>query len=328
MSVRNDFYINYENGGFGHAEIKTRKKIANLIDDIFPNIIEKSKCGWKVINDGKKEVLLEIDYNYKNRQDVELLKKLREWISASKKLKWRFYPNEKFSNCLDGSELECCVSYDLNIYPHILNESNDSPDKYTNIGLAVHRLKNKSPSQYIHPQDEDDFKIVINGMKKCLECLPICYNDAYTKDSVIVTMVPYRKGRQEKLDSILSKQFASELDVRFLETTFLEQKQETKKLSIEDKLKSWTNVYKPGNICTEVYSTLHYPDTLEKNLLEGKNYLIIDDLYQSGTSVWTYAKFLKHVCGAQKVFAITAVKALGDNDNTHNEFIAEVSGFE
>jgi phosphoribosylpyrophosphate synthetase len=45
-----------------------------------------------------------------------------------------------------------------------------------------------------------------------------------------------------------------------------------------------------------------------------KTVLIVDDLYQSGTSIWAYAEYLKFL-GASKVFAIVSVKSLKDSDN-------------
>lgn len=330
MAIKNDFYIDYGNGGFGHAEIKTRKKIANLIDEKFPDIIENSKCGWKVLNDGEKEVLLEIDY--KNRQEIESLKKLRDWISTSKEFIWRFYHNKNFSNCFDGSELECCVSCDWNFNPNVLKKSNDSSNssekQYTNMGLLVHKLK----TELLYKDDSKDLEIIINGLKKCMECLPISNNN------VAVTIVPHINGEEMRLDRILACKISSNFNINFLETTFYCQKPKTKCLSVEDKLLKWDeilfskkhridmNVIENGKIVQSINDL--YKPCIYENFIKENNFIIIDDLYQSGASVWAYAKFLKKIHMAQKVFAITAVKALGDNDNTHNEFIAEVSSFE
>lgn len=42
---------------------------------------------------------------------------------------------------------------------------------------------------------------------------------------------------------------------------------------------------------------------------------MVDDLYQSGATMWEYAKFLKSL-GAICVFGIVCVKSLRDSDNT------------
>ena len=45
-----------------------------------------------------------------------------------------------------------------------------------------------------------------------------------------------------------------------------------------------------------------------------KKVLIVDDLYQSGTSMWSYAKYLKSL-GATEVLGLVAVKSQRDSDN-------------
>lgn len=42
---------------------------------------------------------------------------------------------------------------------------------------------------------------------------------------------------------------------------------------------------------------------------------VIDDLYQSGASIWCFAEYLKECCDARTVIAITPVKALKDGGN-------------
>lgn len=53
--------------------------------------------------------------------------------------------------------------------------------------------------------------------------------------------------------------------------------------------------------------------SLEESV-EGKSILIIDDLYQSGVSAWSLAKFLKSQ-GAQQVYALACVNSWRDTDN-------------
>lgn len=52
-----------------------------------------------------------------------------------------------------------------------------------------------------------------------------------------------------------------------------------------------------------------------KESIKGKNVLIIDDLYQSGTSAWSLAKFLKEN-SAREVYCLACVKSWRDTDNT------------
>lgn len=53
--------------------------------------------------------------------------------------------------------------------------------------------------------------------------------------------------------------------------------------------------------------------TLDESV-RGKTVLIIDDLYQSGATAWSLAKFLKKH-GAREVYALACVKSWSDTDN-------------
>ncbi len=48
--------------------------------------------------------------------------------------------------------------------------------------------------------------------------------------------------------------------------------------------------------------------------VSGKDVIIIDDLYQSGFTMWTVAKLLKQN-GAKTVLGLACVKSLRDTDN-------------
>jgi predicted amidophosphoribosyltransferase len=46
----------------------------------------------------------------------------------------------------------------------------------------------------------------------------------------------------------------------------------------------------------------------------GRRILVVDDLYQSGSSMWRFAKYLKSK-GAAEVCGLVCVKSLSDRDN-------------
>jgi predicted amidophosphoribosyltransferase len=48
--------------------------------------------------------------------------------------------------------------------------------------------------------------------------------------------------------------------------------------------------------------------------VQGKTVLVVDDLYQSGVTAWSLAKFLKSH-GAREVYALASVKSWSDTDN-------------
>jgi len=75
-----------------------------------------------------------------------------------------------------------------------------------------------------------------------------------------------------------------------------EETPQLKNLSVEDKISTIEDVF-----------------CLEEDI-EGKSILLIDDLYQSGTTMWTLARFLKEN-GADSVYGLACVKSWRDSDN-------------
>lgn len=69
----------------------------------------------------------------------------------------------------------------------------------------------------------------------------------------------------------------------------------------ERKIETWNEIYYNGNV--------EITDEINE-----KNVMVIDDLYQSGTTMWEYAKFLKN-SGARSVWGLVCVKSLRDSDN-------------
>ena len=72
--------------------------------------------------------------------------------------------------------------------------------------------------------------------------------------------------------------------------------------SYQEKIEIWEKIYYDKGVILD-------------NQIRGKNVIVVDDLYQSGATMWEYAKFLKSL-GARCVFGIVCVKSLRDSDNT------------
>ncbi len=75
----------------------------------------------------------------------------------------------------------------------------------------------------------------------------------------------------------------------------------SKNLSMHERIQKWENILQRGWIKLS-------------SSVAGKTVYIIDDLYQSGISMWSYAKFLKQQ-GAQHVIGLACVKSWSDTDN-------------
>ena len=92
------------------------------------------------------------------------------------------------------------------------------------------------------------------------------------------------------------------MGISFINADLKCNKSQMKQLSIENKIATWKEIY---------YNDKVQIDKKVKN----KNIIVIDDLYQSGTTMWQYARFLKQM-GARSVFGVVCVKSLKDSDNT------------
>jgi hypothetical protein len=74
-----------------------------------------------------------------------------------------------------------------------------------------------------------------------------------------------------------------------------------KELSVGDKIAVWHWIYQHGKVA------LSRP-------VKGCTVIILDDLYQSGASLWSFAKYLKDQAAAA-VVGLVCVKSLRDTDN-------------
>lgn len=88
-----------------------------------------------------------------------------------------------------------------------------------------------------------------------------------------------------------------------MEAELEREKPQMKNTSVQDKIDIWRKIYEDGDMVRL------------SQKVNGQKVLIIDDLYQSGASIWCFAEYLKKECGAKKVMAITVVKAQKDGDN-------------
>lgn len=89
--------------------------------------------------------------------------------------------------------------------------------------------------------------------------------------------------------------------VRLVESTLTCKKLKAKDLKWKRKLAMWQRFVKKGQI--ELHCSV-----------EGRQLVVVDDLYQSGATLWSYAQFLKQV-GAREVLGLVCTKSWGDTDN-------------
>lgn len=117
----------------------------------------------------------------------------------------------------------------------------------------------------------------------------------------MVSALPANEEGQRKLAWQLAKEVAGQRTLVFANADLYIYKPEMKELPVKRKLEIWNDIYSNSEVALG-------------ESVEGNDVIIIDDLYQSGTTIWTYAKYLKSL-GARKVMGVVGVKSLRDSDN-------------
>jgi len=195
------------------------------------------------------------------------------------------YLSKNISQYFRG-ELDFCIASDFN---YIYGNGR------TEIGEAEYQLKYNNES--LRDEDRERYAdFLLDRMLSNCQYIPIG-----NKADWFVSPMPSTRGGKQKLAWLLAEEMAAQLDISFLDATLNCSKPQMKELSVDDKIEVWEDIYRNG--CVEI-----------SNDIRGKNVLIIDDLYQSGTTMWQYARFLKGL-GAARVFGVVCVKSLKDSDN-------------
>ena len=172
-----------------------------------------------------------------------------------------------------------------------------SNHRRTGLGQLEYRAK--------YQESPDARAVLCKQMAQNLPLLPRRNPQAH----VSICGVPARKRRMFHLATALATGIAAILNESNLlptplmpvEITISARKSETKSLSMTDKHKLWTRLLESDAM------TLSLP-------VRGHTVYLVDDLYQSGTTLRSVARFLKSQ-GAVEVIGLAAVKSLSDTDN-------------
>lgn len=260
-----------------------------LLKKVSPGLIDYSPTGWRESKNYKDNFNLWIPYNRIDRFCLLELGKIEAWAEQANQHIWlgtNSYTEDYFS----GEEVDYCLAADWNMYF-------DTWER-TTIGEAEYQLKYNLPRGVLSQEDVAEFSdTLVSAICDCIACLP------FNLGNFIVTAIPAVTANQNKLAWKLARYTANEVGASFMQATLAQGKPQMKEKSIDDKIHIWRKIFADK-------------DALElSHKVRGEKILIVDDLYQSGASIWCFAEFLKEECGAKKVIAITPVKALKDGDN-------------
>jgi hypothetical protein len=180
-----------------------------------------------------------------------------------------------------ADELDFCMALDFNIDP--------AADRRTVYGEAEFQLK------YRHSRAH--FNVLKTALEDALDDLPIPQAD---RESVCLMTIPAPPDEQT-IARQLAEGVAEASEIDFVDAVLHCPKDPLKGVSVDEKIPIWQDLY--DNDCVELAADVN-----------GRVVVIIDDLYQSGSTMWMFAKFLKEQ-GAKHVLGLACVKSLRDTDN-------------
>lgn len=268
------------------TNISTNRMVMGLLQKVSPRLISCSPTGWK------ESLNFQNTYNLwipNNRMDWNALASVEAWADKANQHIW-LGTNKNTAPYFSGDEVDYCLAADWNI--------DIESQQRTIIGEAEYQLKYNFPRGILSQESAHGYASILSGaILDCINCLPIDLNN------FIVISMPSVKEKQKKLAWQLAEYIAQANGYSFVKATLKRDKPQMKEQAIGDKIRIWRDIFTDGSML-EFSSDIRWA-----------NILIIDDLYQSGASIWCFAEYLKQMCGARTVIAITPVKALKDGGN-------------
>ena len=253
---------------------------AKLFSCIYPNIVDESVNGWKFSKSGKTKI---ISFN---RIDSDSKDIIEDFIISFKQYILINLNKNIFE--LFSDELDYCIALDFTY------EKGLSGNKHTPTGHFVYRAKNC----------QDD--LAIDTLSTNLFSAFGLYPKPEGFEQAAFTSIPTYNKKYD-LPSILCEKVIEKLNSKglirasLLESKLICKKPEYKNLSFEKKVQVWDELYNSG--CVELSTSIKDSDVF-----------IIDDIYQSGITIWSYARFLLSQ-GAKRVFGLVCEKTWKDDAN-------------
>ena len=228
-------------------------------------------------------------YTFFKQIDQEDIKRIRNFLSDYSNFMLvgpSNWINEHFHE-----ELDACIAVDKNF--KTLTER-------TKVGEHFYQAK--------YHDSKDDFIALADYLIDAVYCA----DHFRTSEQAYISSIPFGQNKTFDLPQKLTKYLVPQLENDFfgvadpiLQSCLKAPKPAMKNASLEQKFDFWRKIVDNQGI-----------DISQS--VKGKTVFIIDDLYQSGVTLWSYARFLKMMT-ADKVIGIVCVKAGKDTDNTSTD---------
>lgn len=279
---RSEFWVTiHKNDNDYH--ITTLSKYVYLIDYYYPILQTKSPTKWKPSKNYKNISNLWLPYGSYVQSDID---KFMKWCDDEVNDALWIGKNKNTANIFTD-ELDYCVALDSNYVPG---------NGRTELGEAEYQLKYNF--QVLKDMEINKYILeIVSGLFVCAKRYILIENS----ELWCISPIPDTEDKKDKMAWQTANSLSISLSIPFIDSQLNCQKPQMKQLSLNDRINVWKSLYinDKVNIAGSV---------------AGKNVIIFDDLYQSGVTMWMYARYLKKM-GAKKVFGLVCVKALKDSDN-------------
>ncbi len=244
-------------------------------------ITKLSSRGWRDSKSGKTKIAF---FSRLSTRQIERIDKFREDYKRMVLISLNRTIRDAFTD-----ELDACLALDYTM------ASTEHGDR-TEIGQLEYEAKYKGSNEaFDHLVRE-----LYNGLRR----LPTKLDE----EELWISHVPADPNSEPPLSTKLARalvncsiQRGPWESVRLVESALTCKKRKTKDLKSKQKLAMWQRFVKKGQI--ELHCSV-----------EGRQVVVVDDLYQSGATLWSYAQFLKQV-GAREVLGLVCTKSWTDTDN-------------
>lgn len=254
---------------------------AELFSYHHPYLMAKSNTGWRIAKSGKAKFAF---FNTLSSGNIKIIEKfIADFkqlvvIGINKNIK-PFFTNE----------LDSCLALDYRFdfekdQPTVIGDL-EKKAKYDGSNFAKNQL--------------------IEKLSKNISNLPLDKGDRAPILMYIPTTIsdpsPLTRYLAEGVYAIPTVQKLLSKNNPIIHSVIHGEKEKMKDASIDEKIVAWEKLIDSDRI--ELVDSV-----------DGENIIVIDDLYQSGCTLWSFAKFLKSK-GANSVHGLVCVKSMRDTDN-------------
>jgi hypothetical protein len=283
---RSAFWMCVNENDDGSLNFSVSQQVVDVVAYHFPELEQESPTGWRQGRNNTQNIWVPA-----NRAAQINVSTIKQWAKfAGNQCVWLTVGNKYFL----GSEVDYCIAGDFNF---IANESSSVWPRSV-LGEAEYQLKYRLGA--LTQEEKHQYcSVMSKGVLDSFDLLPL--RSLGTSAGPVVSPIPAYE--LNKLAWGYAKHAAECKGVDFIEPRLLSPKPQMKQLTQEEKLFVWTKIYQTADSIA-----------LNNAHVKGREVVIVDDLYQSGITLWAYAKYLKGA-GARNVYGLVCVRSMKDSDN-------------